>query len=421
MVYKDVAPRRLEVTEMERTGLSYRDRDFDRPCTHHWETIPCLWTSWWEDHNWTWIDKLINLEEVCYRPSRSMLPVSVDRPLAGHSLSSSISSRTETNVSLPKIQMSHRQLYRSVEGNIVVPPSNLAKSFLLRYTCAKAQIKHSMIIFYALTKYIGDCRREQLQEVTINFNTLGFIGRPTERMQFPHITTLEYMFNSGDISTAHVNSSLDLTLVCNGHAMPGTGLCPNIRHLIVSGKSLAGHNALHMSAPQIGLISGFSQLLCPIWAPTLETLSLANVKLDLASVQKLLGKRMKLRLKNVVVFEDTMDVFSGSSTRNLRSIDVSGLIVIVDKAVGGYDKVWVVGDEVQAAATVREYRQYVIDPLFLEIIPYVSPDAFAQYMLSGGSSPLRPDNIWTTSKNLRLGNNYDDLHPIDEIKSQPRL
>jgi hypothetical protein len=230
MVYKDAAPRRLEVAEMERIGLSYRDRDFHRPCTHDWETSPCLWPSWWEDHNWAWIDKLINLEEVCYRPSRSMHPVSVDRPLTGHSLSSSISLRTETNVSLPRIHMSRQQLYRSAEGNIVVPPSNLAKSFPLQYTCAKAQIKQSMNIFYALTKYVGDCRREQLQGVTINFNTLGFIGRPTERMHFPHITTLEYIFDSGDISTAHVNSSLDLTLLCNGYAMPGSGLCPNIRH-----------------------------------------------------------------------------------------------------------------------------------------------------------------------------------------------
>jgi hypothetical protein len=305
--------------------------------------------------------------------------------------------------------MSHQQLCRSAEGNIVVPPSNLAKSSPLRYTCAKAQVKHSMNIFYALNKYVGDCRREQLQGVTINFNSLGFIGRRTERMQFPHITTLEYIFNSGDISAAQVNSSLDLTLVCNGYAMPGTGLRPNIRHRTFSGKSLAEHNALHMSAPQIGLISGFSQLLCPIWASTLESLSLVNVKLDLASV------------KNVVFFEDTMDVFIGSSRRNLPSIDASGLVVIVDKIVGGYDKVWVVGEEIQAAATVREYRQYVIDPLFLENIPYVSPDAFAQCMLSGGPSPLRPDNMWTTSKNLRLGINYDDVQPVDEIKSQPRL
>jgi hypothetical protein len=149
MVYRDAAPRRLEVAEIERTGLSYRDRDFHRPCTHDWETSPCLWPSRWENHNGAWIDKLINLEEVYYRPSRSMLPVSVDRSLTGHSLSSSSNSRTETNVSLPRVHMSHQELYRSAEGNIFVPPSNLAKSFPLRHTCAKAQIKHSMNILYA--------------------------------------------------------------------------------------------------------------------------------------------------------------------------------------------------------------------------------------------------------------------------------
>jgi hypothetical protein len=155
-------------------------------------------------------------------------------------------------------------------------------------------------------------------------------------------------------------------------------------------------------------------------APTLETLSLVNVKLDPASVQKLLGKRTKLRLKNVVFFEDTMDSLSGSSRRKLCSIDVSGLVVVVDKAVGGYDSVWVVGDEIQAAATVREYCQYGIDPLLLENIPCVSPGAFAQYMLSGGPSPLRPDSMWMTSKTLRLGNNYDDMQPFEKIENQPR-
>jgi hypothetical protein len=60
----------------------------------------------------------------------------------------------------------------------------------------------------------------------------------------------------------------------------------------------------------------------------------------------------------------------------------------------------------EAAATVKKYGQYIREPLFLKNIPYVPPKDFKRYILSGGPSPLRLDNMWTTSKYLALGNGY---------------
>lgn len=84
VVYKDAAPRRLEAAEFERVGPSHCDREFHRLCRHDLMTDPCLWSAWWDDNKLDWMDKFIDLEEICYRPTRSLLPVSVDRPLTKH-------------------------------------------------------------------------------------------------------------------------------------------------------------------------------------------------------------------------------------------------------------------------------------------------------------------------------------------------
>ena len=398
IVYKDAAPRRLEVAESERAGLSYRDREFHRPCQHNRMTDPYLWSTWLEDNSVGWMDKFINLETVCYRPTRSMLPVSVDRAYTKHT------PLRETNSLLPTKQVFEEKLCGIDTGNIVLPSFGLAQNYPLRYTCAKSQSRHSMNIFYALLRHIDRRQGQRLWRASINFNTLGFVGFPTGSMVLSHLTTLEYKFDSGDKSNAYSSDSLKMRLAHDTSIMPNTLRCPNLRHLIFSGSSLAENNTLHMSMPQIGLVSGWSQLLCPIWTSSLDTLRLINVKLNRIAVQKLLRLSIRLRLENVVFLENSLDVFTETLENRLLSIEVGGLIVLANTIIGGFDKVWVVGSEMEAAATVREYSQYVRDSSALEKIPYVPSKDLKWYMLLRGPSPLRLDNMWTTSKSLALRN-----------------
>lgn len=261
-----------------------------------------------------------------------------------------------------------------------------------------------MNIFYALLRYVDHRQSEHLRKVSMNLNTMGFIGRPAESMVFPHLTTLEYTFDSGDKSNAYSNNGSDSRLAFSPLALSNMPPCPNLRHLILSGKSLAENNAFHIFTPQIGLTCGWSQLLSSIWACTLETLSLVNVKLNKIAVKKLLLLPVDLHLKNVVFLENSMDVFVETFGNRLLLIEVGGLIVVSNTVIGGFDKVWVVGSEMEAAATVREYRPYLRDSSALENIPYVSSKDLKWYMLLGGPSPLRLDNMWTTSKVLTLRN-----------------
>jgi len=304
VVYKEAAPRRLEVAEFERAGLSYRDREFHRPCQHEWMTDPCLWSTWLEDNSVGWMDKFINLETLCYRPTRSMLPLSVDRAYTKHT------SLMEINSLLPTEEVFEQKLCAVNTGSIVLPSFGLAQNYPLRYTCAKAQSRQSMNIFYALLSHMDHRQGQRLWKASINFNTLGFVGFPTGKMVLSHFTTLEYKFDSGDKSNAYSSDSLKIRLAHDTFIMPNTLRCPNLRHLIFSGRSLAENNALHMSMPQIGLVSGWSQLLCPIWSSTLEELSLVNVKLNRIAVQKLLRLPVDLHLKNVAFLENSMDVFA---------------------------------------------------------------------------------------------------------------
>jgi len=99
-----------------------------------------------------------------------------------------------------------------------------------------------------------------------------------------------------------------------------------------------------------------------------------------------------------------MDVFAETFGDLLLSIEVGGLIVVSNTVIGGFDKVWVVGSGMEVAAIVRQYREYVRDPSFLDNIPYVPSKDLKWYMLLGGPSPLRSDNMWTTSRVLALRN-----------------
>ena len=326
-----------------------------------------------------------------------MLPLSVDRAYTKHT------SLMEINSLLPTEQVFEQKLCGVNTGSIVLPSFDLAQNYTLRYTCAKAQSRHSMNIFYALLRRMDHRQGQRLLKASINFNTLGFVGFPTGKMVLSRPTTLEYKLDSGDKSNAYSSDSLKIRLAHDTFVMPNTLRCPNLRHLIFSGRSLAENNALHMSIPQIGLTSGWFQLLCPICASSLETLSLVNVKLNRMTVQKLLGLPVTLRLKNVAFLENSIDVLDQTVGNRLRSIEVCGLIIVMSKVIGGFDKIWVVGSEMRAAATVREYRQFVRDPLVLENIPYV-PSKDLDWYLLGGPSPLRTDNMWTTSRVLALRN-----------------
>ena len=116
------------------------------------------------------------------------------------------------------------------------------------------------------------------------------------------------------------------------------------------------------------------------------------MKLNRMAVQKLLRLPVKLDLKNVVFLENSIDVFDQTFGNRLLSIEVGGLVVIANMVIGGFDKVWVVGSEMEAAATVREYRHRVRDQSFLNNIPYV-PSKDLKWYLLGGPSLLRLDNM----------------------------
>lgn len=79
ILYEDAAPTRLEAAAFERAGLSYRDHEFHRSCRYDRMMDPCLWSAWWDDNDLGWMDKFINLEEILYRPTRSM-PYPTFRP-----------------------------------------------------------------------------------------------------------------------------------------------------------------------------------------------------------------------------------------------------------------------------------------------------------------------------------------------------
>ena len=95
------------------------------------------------------------------------------------------------------------------------------------------------------------------------------------------------------------------------------------------------------------------------------------MKLNRIAVQKLLRLPVDLHLKNVAFLENSMDVFAEAFGNRFLSIEVGGLIVVANTVIGGFDKVWVVGSGMEAAAIVRQYREYVRDPSFLDNIPYV--------------------------------------------------
>ena len=128
------------------------------------------------------------------------------------------------------------------------------------------------------------------------------------------------------------------------------------------------------------------------------------MKLNRIAVQKLLRLSVRLRLENVVFLENSLDVFTETLENRLLSIEVGGLIVVANTIIGGFVKVLVVGSEMEAAATVREYCHYVRDSSALENIPYVPSKDLKWYMLLRGPSPLRLEHMWTTSKSLALRN-----------------
>jgi len=181
VVYKDAAPRRLEVAEFERAGLSYRDFEFQRPCQHNRMTDSCLWSTWLEDNSLGWMTKFINLETVCYRPTRSMLPIFIDRAHTKHT------PLRDTNSLRLAEQFSYQKPCGISTGNIVLPSFGLAQNYPLSYTCAKSQSRHSMNIFYALLRHIDHRQGQRLWKASISFNTLGFVSFPTETW-YSHIS-----------------------------------------------------------------------------------------------------------------------------------------------------------------------------------------------------------------------------------------
>ena len=262
-----------------------------------------------------------------------------------------------------------------------------------------------MDIFYSLARYLDHCQGERFTKISLSLNAPGSTALCTRELQCKNITTLEYKYD-GSMSGVHANDPSTLKAICDTAAMLSTLVSRRLRHLTFSGKSLAEYGALDMMKLWGQRVPKLRRLADPNWVSTLETLSLINIELNKASVREMLQLSVKLRLVNVAFIEDSIQIFEFPHRRRLRSVDVSGLILVADETIPRYDRAWVVGSEMEAAATVKKYGQHIREPLFLKNIPHVPPKDLERYILSGGPSPLRLDNMWTMPKYLALGNGY---------------
>jgi hypothetical protein len=417
LVYKDVAPKELDKDTLQAAGLSELECEFHDEWAReqHKDHHIMFWLR-----NLRTFPNLEHIQTLHYKPgfhAPSSVPQKTLKPLSQvlH-VDPEAAAHGKYDADLYR-----QRLYqnRSV-GGLYVFPTVRTKGDMGLFSTDSDWIEESMDGFYALLERFGQIHGAQLTTLSMRLVSRYLAGFTQSIPSDTHITTLKLKYEGGNASYECFKTPIRRRYTDRDlHSLFLTRF-PHLKHLSLSGKSLAEEGTLDLTK----LWGQGSEQ--PSWAKQLETFTVDRVEFSKLAIQLIIELPVELRMTNAVFREGSFKMFErqiqpsvvpGGHVRRgqirnnvskniLRSAKVSGLIIITDESSGRYDRVWVVGSEFAAAEAIKPYRKHASEPSLLQNPPRVQPEEINKYVVSGGLSPLKGENMWTTSECLDLGNQY---------------